>query len=266
MTAVPSPRVVVFDMDETLGHFVQLGGFWDSLERAHGLSLHESHFVDTLALYPEFVRPGMEVLLAQLVAARTQGDISAIIMYTNNQGPERWAQYVAAYFDHMAGARVFDMIIPAYVVRGRQVSPCRTSHAKSPDDLFRCTGLPPTTRVCFVDDQDHPPMTDCGVYYIRPPPYVATVFPTELVDRYMARHAGKLAHGFRRRLGSAMVSQRGGDFHSSLGSRAGDTTSWIRAHIGRFIDLSQPEVTRRRDRRRRSGGLTRRRRRELWWS
>ena len=79
MTLPQSPRVVVFDMDETLGHFVQLGGFWDVLQSAHGRQLPPSHFVETMSLYPEVVRPGMEVLLSQLV-----------LIITVNYGVQWW--------------------------------------------------------------------------------------------------------------------------------------------------------------------------------
>lgn len=268
MSDVPAPRVVVFDMDETLGHFVQFGGFWDAIERAHGGRLDNDHFVETISLYPEVVRPGMEVLLAQLVAARRNGLVSAIIMYTNNQGPESWAKSIAAYFDHIAGTQVFDMIIPAYMVGNRRVSPCRTGHAKSPEDLLRCTGLPPTTRVCFVDDQMHEPMAADNVYYIRCPPYVSVLLPADMADRYLAHNGRRLDTQFRSRLGRALMGQRYAGGKSSLGAASGDTTGWIRAHIGKFIAETQPEVTRRRPRaksRRRRGGLTRRRRHALLW-
>ncbi len=265
MTLPQSPRVVVFDMDETLGHFVQLGGFWDVLQSAHGRQLPPSHFVETMSLYPEVVRPGMEVLLSQLVAARENGTIQAIILYTNNQGPEIWAQLVTSYFDHMAGTQVFDMIIPAYSVSGRRVARCRTGHAKSPEDLLRCTGLPPGTRICFIDDQDHPPMASREVYYIRVPPYTSTVLAGDLAQRYLTAYAGQLDSGFRARLGRAIMTARHLDGRMSRTESSREHTEWMRQHIGRFIALSQPEVTRRRSRRR-GGGITRRRRYAMLWS
>ena len=264
----PPPRVVVFDMDETLGHFVQLGAFWDALERAHGYSLGTNHFIDTMTLYPEYVRPGMEDMLTQLTSARDKGVIAAIVLYTNNQGPTEWARSVAAYFDRRAGTQVFDMIIPAYTARGRRVSTCRTSHTKSPADLLRCTGLPPDTRICFIDDQLHPPMSNGGSYYIRAPEYVATLLPHVLAGRYLSRHRGRLPSDFDRRLGQAILRAPGiaGD-PGSMDAR--DTTGWIRAHISRFLALNRPGVSRRpqrtRSSRRRGGGLTRRRRHALLW-
>ena len=265
----PPPRVIVFDMDETLGHFVQLGGFWDALQRAHGRPLAQEHFIDTMKLYPEYVRPGMEQFLGQLTRARDQGAVSAIVMYTNNQGPLEWAQSIAAYFDQHAGSQVFDMIIPAYMVRGRRVSPCRTSHAKSPSDFLRCTGLPEDTRICFVDDQYHGPMGGGGSYYIRAPEYVATLMPHDLAGRYIRKHGAHLDRGFQKRLGEALLSSGAADGSPPSGMDLRDTTGWLRAHVSRFLALSQPGVSRKprkaRNSRRRRGGMTRRRRHALMW-
>ena len=258
------PSLVVFDMDETLGHFVQLGAFWDVLEAAHGRPLSQDHFVETLALYPELVRPGMELTLAQLVGARDRGLISGIVLYTNNQGPTTWAELVAAYFDRIVGTRVFDQIIPAYMAHGRRVCACRTSHAKSPADLQRCTGFPAHTRICFIDDQEHGPMMSDGVYYIRVPPHAATLLPGDMARRYLVANNHRLTRGFERELGMQVLSDRRMEGMPELGSpQSGDVTGWMKAHIGKFVELGRPEVTRRRRHVKR--GLTRRRRPGMLW-
>ena len=46
--------VVVFDMDETLGSFVQMGIFWDALQEYFMHSLTDEDFFDVLDQYPEF--------------------------------------------------------------------------------------------------------------------------------------------------------------------------------------------------------------------
>ena len=52
-----SCNIVVFDLDETLGHFVELGMFQDCLEHWLGKSLTQREFNQMLDLYPEFLRP-----------------------------------------------------------------------------------------------------------------------------------------------------------------------------------------------------------------
>jgi hypothetical protein len=257
------PRVIVFDMDETLGHFVQLGGFWDAVEQAHGRLLNLDHFIEVMELYPEYVRPGMAQLLGQLVEARAAGIISGIAMYTNNQGPEAWARGIAAYFDKQVGVPVFDMIIPAYMARGERVASCRTSHEKSPSDFLRCTGMPPQTHICFVDDQYHRPMTGNGIYYIRAPEHVATLMPHELAGRYLRKYGHRLDRDFQIRLGEALLNHGAMSEQTPKIAEQRDTSGWMRAHISRFLAMTRPGVTRRprkpRSSRQTHGGLTRRR-------
>ena len=56
-------KIVVFDLDETLGYFTQYGIFWDSLtnyfktKNKKGLSQIEFDLI--LDLYPEFLRPNI---------------------------------------------------------------------------------------------------------------------------------------------------------------------------------------------------------------
>ena len=263
------PRVVVFDMDETLGHFVQLGAFWDAVEQAHGRLLDLDHFIETMELYPEYVRPGMSQLLGQLVEARAEGVISGIAMYTNNQGPEAWARGIAAYFDKQVGVPVFDMIVPAYMAHGSVVASCRTSHAKSPADFLRCTGLPQETRICFLDDQYHRPMAGNSTYYIRVPEYVATLMPHDLAGRYLRKYGGRLDRDFQIRLGEALLSYGAISGKPPTPVERRDTTGWMRAHISRFLATTRPGVSRRprrpRSSRRQQGGLTRRRQRSQMW-
>jgi hypothetical protein len=68
-------KVVVFDLDETLGYFIELGIFWDSLQTfitTNNLILEENNttsnitqyrFNQVLDLYPEFIRPDILIIL-----------------------------------------------------------------------------------------------------------------------------------------------------------------------------------------------------------
>ena len=59
-------KIVVFDLDETMGYFVELGIFWDSLNnyiKLHNLDskipLAQEDFNSVLELFPEFLRPNI---------------------------------------------------------------------------------------------------------------------------------------------------------------------------------------------------------------
>ena len=181
-----SPRkIVVFDLDETLGSFVELGMFWDAIKNVLGDEYTSKNDFNTLMrIFPEFTRPNIVEILRYLVNKRNKKECYKIMIYTNNQGPRSWAQMITEYFDSRIGEKVFDQIIAAFRVRGKSVELCRTSHDKSVDDLIRCTRIPRNTQICFLDDQHHPMMEDNNVYYINVKPYSYSMSFQAMASRY----------------------------------------------------------------------------------
>ena len=48
---------------------------------------------------------------------------------------------------------------------------CRTTHTKTHKDLIKCTKIPPTAEICFLDDTFYPEMANDNIYYINVKPY-----------------------------------------------------------------------------------------------
>ena len=185
----PRDKIVVFDLDETLGCFVELGMFCDALEKATSKPIEQVHFFEILTLFPEFMRPNIVNILSYLLDKKRSNDCKKIMIYTNNQGPRSWTENIAAYFSHILGEKVFDDIILAFKVRGKTVEICRTSHDKSVKDLVNCTKIPKDTKMCFLDDQFHPEMEDDNVFYINVKPYTANIPFKEMSERYYAKYS-----------------------------------------------------------------------------
>lgn len=178
-------KIVVFDLDETLGCFVELGMFWDSLKHVLGDEYtSQEDFNRLILLFPEFTRPNIIEILKYLVRKRKRKECYKIMIYTNNQGPKSWAQMITEFFDSQVGDKVFDKIIAAFKVRGKAVELCRTSHEKNVDDLIRCTKVPRSTKICFIDDQYHPMMEDNNVYYINVKPYIHSMSFEVMANRF----------------------------------------------------------------------------------
>lgn len=177
-------KVVVFDLDETLGHFVELGMFWDALNDYYKKRLDNEKFFQVLDIFPEFVRPHILLMLKYLVNKKKNNKCSKVIIYTNNQGPKTWAKMISDYFNRKLNYELFDQIIASFKVNGKQVEMCRTSHGKKHSDFIRCTNLPGSTQICFLDDQYHPHMDHERVYYINFKPYVFELSFHEMAVRY----------------------------------------------------------------------------------
>lgn len=103
MTACNS-KMVVFDLDETLGYFMELGIFWDSLieyikYQKINQPINQDLFNNILDLYPEFLRPNIIEILKYLKKKKEKKHCNKLLIYTNNQGPSEWANYIIKYFE-----------------------------------------------------------------------------------------------------------------------------------------------------------------------
>ena len=184
-------KIVVFDMDETLGCFVQFGIFWDALQEYFFHSLTEKDFFEILDKYPEYLRPKIFSILKYLKRKKEKGQLAHIYIYTNNQGPKSWALKIKRYFEHKLSYKFFDRVIAAFKVRNKVVEICRTTHEKTVDDLLKCTKLSSNTKICFLDDQYHPQMEHETVDYINIKPYTHDIPFEIMINRFMETSIGK---------------------------------------------------------------------------
>ena len=177
-------KIVVFDLDETIGYFTEISIFWDALEHFYGHNLFADKFFEVLDVFPEVFRPNILHILDVLNKKKMKKSCYKLFIYTNNQGPKSWVNMLSDYINKKIGHTVFDHIIAAYKVRGKQVEMKRTSHEKSVTDLIRCTNIPANTEICFIDDLYHPLMDKDNVYYINIKPYRVSIPFEEMANRY----------------------------------------------------------------------------------
>ena len=179
-------KVVVFDLDETLGYFGQLGRFCNLLDEYYKNSNKSySIFNELMDLYPEFTRPNIINILKHLLQKKKENKCQAVMIYTNNTGERKWAEHIKAYFEYKLNSKIFEQIIAAFKINGKIVEINRTSHEKSVDDFFRCTKLPSDIEICFIDDLFHPKMNNDNVYYIHVKEYKHLLPATEMLNRYL---------------------------------------------------------------------------------
>ena len=137
-------KIVVFDLDETLGYFTEMGIFWDCLKKylSHGNNttpLTQTDFNEVLDLFPEFLRPNIINILIYLKKKKESNCCHKMMIYTNNNGPREWAHYIMSYFESKIKYKLVDQVIAAFKINGKQVEICRTTYNKTHKDLIRCT-------------------------------------------------------------------------------------------------------------------------------
>lgn len=183
-------KIVVFDLDETLGCFAEVGMFWEALEYFLATTAmapkvqNDTTFFALLDLFPGFLRPHILTILAYLLERRSKKECEQLMIYTNNQGPPEWVKLISAYFTYKLGVKVFDQIIAAFKVHGQVVEVGRSRHEKCVDDLIKCTQVPRNTEICFLDDQYHALMEHDNVFYITVKPYYFSLPFDEMATTY----------------------------------------------------------------------------------
>jgi hypothetical protein len=187
-------KIVVFDLDETLGYFTEFGIFWDSLINYSKVKniepLTQLNFDNILDLYPEFLRPNIINILNYLKNKKQSLCCHKMMIYTNNNGPKEWAHHIIDYFSKKINYKLFDQLISAFKINGKIVEVFRTTHDKTYNDFIKCTKLPTNSEICFLDDTFYPEMANDNIYYINIKPYYHYLKFEDMIDRFKKSEFG----------------------------------------------------------------------------
>jgi hypothetical protein len=189
-------KIVVFDLDETLGYFTQLNIFWNSLKKyyqdVNNIILNQNDFNVLIDLYPECLRPNIINILEFLKTKKETNCCKKMLIYTNNTGGKEWTKMICEYFDSKLTYTLFDQIIGAFKIDGKRYELGRTSHNKKYEDLIRCTRIPNNTEICYLDDTYYPHMDTEQIYYIHVEPYFHDLEFDEMITRYLSSKKGRI--------------------------------------------------------------------------
>lgn len=184
----PSKKVIVFDLDETIGSFADLKLLWD-MYLPHMQT--QTNFDCLFDLYPEFLRYGILSILEFLFHKKKSGECSKIMIYTNNQYSPIWPELIIHCLNRRLSdivgepVELFDQIICAFKVNNRIVEIGRTTHKKTYSDFIRCTMLSKSTEICFVDNTGYNSMKCDRVYYIQPRAYTHSISGAQIAERFL---------------------------------------------------------------------------------
>jgi len=182
-------KIVVFDMDETLGYFSQLYSIWCSLIKLSKTKLSVSDFYKLSDLYIFYYHPTIFNILRYL----KNHNIRTII-FTNNQALYWWPKLIALYLNHKVNTtknnNIFETVIGSYILRDKINDNRRTSMMKKYDDLKNIMKLDDNTKVLFLDDQEHPEMRHPMVDYFKMPGYVVMLPPERIINIFLHSNFG----------------------------------------------------------------------------
>lgn len=182
-------KVVIFDMDETLGCFTDLAALWNVIETEHITFTRpymnkQEDFNALLDLYPEFLRYGIMNILEYLYYKKTRGEFIGVYIYTNNQVSKRWSKMIISYLETKNKINgLFNQIIHAFKINNQLTEPLRKGNAKTRSDFIKCSILPHNTEMCFVDDTYYTKMNHDKIYFIQPKPFFHGLKTGDIIQR-----------------------------------------------------------------------------------
>jgi hypothetical protein len=183
-------KAVVFDLDDTIGHFEQLSIFISGLEQLIvGFKQQKKYFTKILDMFPEIFRPGIIDSLKLLKKRKKRDKCLKVIIYTNNNGPRGWTIAIKNYLENKINSKIFDRIITKY--DQHSIINCRSTHNKTHKDLVRCTNLPKQTHILFLDDQYHELMNHKNIQYLKLVPYNYHFSSDIMIKRFLHSSIGK---------------------------------------------------------------------------
>jgi hypothetical protein len=192
-------KIIVLDLDETIGSFVDLDILWRGLIEYSNTNEYfifqktQEKFNELLDLYPEFLRYGILNILDFLYYKKNKGECSKIYIYTNNRLPINWTNMIIQYLENKQNVdNLFDDIIYAFKVNNQIVDARRTTNNKTYSDFIHCVVVPKSAEICFIDNSYYPKMKNDKVYYIQPKPYYHKMKTYEIINRFV--NSGIIKH------------------------------------------------------------------------
>jgi len=173
-------KYVIFDLDETLGFFTELGIIWNCLT-SHQAVTGQKCFDELCLLFEkEIFRPGIFSALNLLKINRKH---VKVILYTNNNGGIEWLNHIISFMERRINARgLFSKIIPGYDPNLKEKD-SRKTFDKTYSEIIRCADIPRDAKIIFFDDLIHPEMKHKNVTYIRVKPFCVPLKPSYVINK-----------------------------------------------------------------------------------
>lgn len=185
-------KAIVFDLDETIGHFTHLLYVSQAMEVLINRELKQEEFNELLDLYPEFLRPGILIILDFLYLKTHQNVPNQVklYLYTNNKFGKSWVQKIVKYIESkiniVNGLPLFSEIVYVFKHKNKIIDLRRKSNEKTNAEMIECmTIIEPTTEICFIDNTLHEKICSDKVYYIKPRAYFHNLSKTAIIQRLL---------------------------------------------------------------------------------
>lgn len=145
---------IVFDLDETIGHFHQIIYIMNLTGKNT-----ENEVFELFDLFPECFRPNIFEIFNYLIYLRKQSKIKSILLYTNNRN-DLFIKYIISYIHKKINYTLFDLIISFTTTQNKN---------KNITDLITHSNshLLDNSSICYIDDKEYEYMKNKRLYYVK---------------------------------------------------------------------------------------------------
>jgi hypothetical protein len=183
------PKVIIFDLDDTIGHFEEVAIFLNGLQIIIGKrQIPDKYIFKLLDLWPKFLRPGIMEIFEIIKTEKKKNSCIKAVIYTNNMGPRSWTLLIRRYIEKKLRYKLFDKVITAY--RPFEATNKRTTHSKTYSDLLRSTNYGKDATFIFLDDQSHPFMRHPKIKYMHLYAYNYGIPFNKMIKSFLASKLG----------------------------------------------------------------------------
>ena len=177
---------IVFDLDETIGFFSQLGCLIDFIELQYAIKISNKILFDLFDVFHECFRPNIFEIFNFLKHKRNLN----VYIYTNNNGGKKWVNSIRNYIEHKIKSNIFNKTICAWKVDNIIIEPKRTTYEKTYDDFINCTNTS-HRKILFIDDYLHTGMNHSSVKYILVNQYYHIYDKETMLKKYLQTDLSK---------------------------------------------------------------------------
>ena len=177
---------IIFDFDETIGQFIQLGHFYRGLVKYFNRVPTKYEFYTLLNKCDKYFRPNMFGILNYIKKYKMSNDKLKVIIYTNNQGGKQWVSKIKDFMELKIEYNLFDRIIGPHKIKEELYEILRSSEKKRYDDLVKIIDCNDNEDILFIDDSFYNDMIKDNVVYLLVKPYKYYYKTHELIEIYLS--------------------------------------------------------------------------------
>lgn len=163
-------KVIVFDLDHTIGDFFVIGMIWNFMEKIN-LKLNQLDFNNVCSLFPETLRYNIVSILKYICLRKSINNTIKILLYSNNKKGIKWIKLIVCYLQQKINYTIFYKVIE--------------NNNKSYKDLLIKSGISRRAKILFIDDYYHSSMETDKVIYLNVKPYNYYILNNILINSFV---------------------------------------------------------------------------------